>query len=243
MNLIKLNATDSTNDFLKELARKTDLPDETVVVAHDQTKGRGQMGNAWQSVAGESLTFSMFKSFDNILAEQQFMVSMAVSIAIAEVMDSLFLPGVSIKWPNDILSENKKIGGVLIENVIGGSWIKNSIIGIGLNINETSFVNLEHASSLKLQMGKTFALERVLKKVATKIFEELRGLQSQDISQLKEKYENNLFRRNEVSDFETKYGIPFKGIIKGVSDLGELLMAPVNEPIQKYQMKQVKLIY
>lgn len=243
MNILKLNATDSTNSYLKQLVRGTSVPDETVVIAENQLKGRGQMGSGWQSEAGKSLTFSMFKCFDNVMGERQFMISMAVSLAIAEAFKTLNIPNVSIKWPNDILSVNKKIGGILIENVLEGSNVKYSVIGIGLNVNESSFPDLPQASSLKLQTGIAFHLDEVFHVVIEKVFAELRDLKVQDFSLLQDRYENNLFRIGKVSVFESPEGLLFNGIIKGISDIGELIMEPEDGANQRFQMKQVKMIY
>ncbi len=243
MNIIKLSAIDSTNTYLKQLVKETLLQDETVVLTNRQLSGRGQIGNGWLSREGQSLTFSMFKAFDGMQTERQFMISMAVSLAIVKALKSFNVPQIAIKWPNDILSANRKIGGILIENVLEGSFIKYSIIGIGLNVNETDFPNLPQASSMKLETGKNFQLEEVLDTILKNVFKNLNNLSAMDFSELKRLYENNLFRKKMVSVFETPESSRFNGIIKGVSDIGELLVETENDPLQKFQLKEVKLIY
>lgn len=243
MNLIKLSAIDSTNSYLKQLAKETLLQDETVVLTNHQLSGRGQMGNGWLSRQGQSLTFSMFKTFEKLQIEQQFMISMTVSLGIIEALNSLDIPKMAIKWPNDILSANKKIGGVLIENVLDDSFVKYSIIGIGLNVNETDFPKLPQASSLKLETGKNFQLEEVLDRIVKSVFNNLNNLSAKDYSEMKLIYEINLFRKEMVSVFETPEGSRFNGIIKGVTDIGELLLDTEIAPLQKFQMKEIKLIY
>ena len=243
MNLIKLSAIDSTNSYLKQLAKETLLQDETVVITNHQLSGRGQMGNGWLSRQGQSLTFSMFKAFEKLKIEQQFMISVTVSLAIIEALKSLDIPKMAIKWPNDILSANKKIGGVLIENVLEDSFVKYSIIGIGLNVNETDFPDLPQASSLKLETGKIFQLEEVLDIILKSVFKNLNNLSTKDFSKMKRLYETNLFRKDMVSVFETPEGSRFNGIIKGVSDIGELLLETEIAPSQKFQLKEIKLIY
>ncbi len=243
MKIIKLSAIDSTNSYLKQLAKETLLQDETVVLTNHQLSGRGQMGTGWLSREGQSLTFSMFKEFEKLQIEQQFMISMAVSLAIANALKSMGVPKISIKWPNDILSANWKIGGILIENVLEGSFVKYSIIGIGLNVNEAHFPNLPQASSLKLETGKTFQLEEVLHITLKNVFKNLKNLSTKDFSEMKQLYENNLFRKETVSVFETADGLRFNGITKGVSDIGELLVETENEQLQKFQLKEVKLVY
>lgn len=242
-NLIKLNAIDSTNSYLKKLARKTQLEDQTVVITENQLSGRGQMGNGWVSKEGESLTFSVFKRFEAVLAERQFMISMAVSVGIIETLKNLNVPTISIKWPNDILSAKKKICGILIENILEGSNVKCSVIGIGINVNETEFPNLPQASSLKLVTGTDFNLDEVLQLILKNVFRKLENLSEMDFSEMKRQYENNLFRKEMVSVFETPEGSRFNGIIKGVSEIGELLVETENVGLQKFQLKEIKLIY
>ena len=243
MDLIKLSATHSTNTYLKELAKETRLIDETVVITENQLSGRGQMGSGWLSREGQSLTFSMFKVFNELSAERQFAISMAVSLGIAEALKLLNVPNISIKWPNDILSAKKKICGILIENVLEGNNVKYSIIGIGLNVNETEFHNLPQASSMKLESGNNFELEEVLQKVVRQVFENLKKLETTSFLKIREKYELELFRNEVISVFKIPDGSRFNGIIKGVSEIGELLVETENEPLQKFQLKEVKLIY
>ncbi|SRX74974.1 biotin--[acetyl-CoA-carboxylase] ligase [Aequorivita antarctica] len=243
MKIIKLSAIDSTNTYLKQLAKETQLLDETVLVTENQLSGRGQMGNGWLSKKGQSLTFSIFKEFKELSAERQFLISMAVSLAILEAINRLNVPNISIKWPNDILSANTKIGGILIENVLEGSFIKYSIIGFGVNVNETDFPNLPQASSMKLETGKTFQLEEVLHRILKAVFKNLKNLSTADLSKIKQIYESELFRKGKVSVFETPDGLRFNGIIKGVSEIGELILETENGPFHKFQLKEVKLIY
>ncbi|MCZ4318013.1 biotin--[acetyl-CoA-carboxylase] ligase [Aequorivita viscosa] len=243
MDIIKLNAIDSTNTYLKQLVKETSIVDQTVVVANTQLSGRGQMGNGWVSKPGQSLTFSLFKAFNKLSVAHQFSISMAVAIGIAHALNQLNIPNISIKWPNDILSAKKKIGGILIENVLEGSCVKYAVIGIGINVNETHFLNLPQASSLKLETGKTFNLDEVLQTILKSVFGNLNNLAKKDFSELKQLYENYLFQKDMVSVFETPETLRFNGIIKGVSDIGELLVATENAPLQKFQLKEVKLIY
>src|SRR5690606_23453831 len=130
--LIKLDAIDSTNDFLKALSSQNELDNFTVVTAENQTKGRGQMGAKWESESGKNLIMSVLvKDFvcDN---EQIFNVNIIVSLAVIETLKSLHIPGLSVKWPNDIMSYNKKIGGILIENTIKSDGRIVSVVGLGL---------------------------------------------------------------------------------------------------------------
>ena len=155
MNINKLNAIDSTNSYLKQLSVGDGLDDFTVVVTEHQTQGRGQMGSVWESEHSKNLMFSVFKRFKDLKVDSHFYVSMAVSLAVCDALKLFHLKQLKIKWPNDILSEQKKICGILIENVIKQERIQSSIIGVGLNVNQVNFTNLPNAASLK-QLTGTF---------------------------------------------------------------------------------------
>ena len=161
MQLIKLDATPSTNSYLKELMRELNLDDFTVVVCEHQTKGRGQQGNIWMSERGKNLIFSVLKYIEKVKTNNAFALNAVVSLAVYETLRTFKIPQVSVKWPNDIMSGNKKICGILIENTLKGNDLKKSIIGIGLNVNQEVFSELPHASSLKCETGLEFDLELI----------------------------------------------------------------------------------
>ena len=133
MPIIKLDATDSTNSYLRKLSTVETVLDFTIVTAKYQTEGRGQMGTIWSSETSKNLTFSVFKDVSNMNLDFPFFISIVTSLAIIRTLETFSLPKLSIKWPNDILSEDKKVCGILIENVIKNNNINASIIGIGLN--------------------------------------------------------------------------------------------------------------
>lgn len=243
MNIIKLNATDSTNTYLKILASETQIPDGTIVVAEEQEKGRGQRGNGWIARKGQSLTLSIYKRFGQLKVENQFVLSMAVALAIAEGLDKLGVPKIKIKWPNDIMSADKKIGGILIENILEGSNIKQSIIGIGINVNETAFPQLPQASSLRLQMGKEQDLKNVFTLLTNSLVNLLDEISDQDFMKLRLVYEGRLFQKDKISVFENTQGVRFNGIIKGISDSGEIMIETENAASEQYRLKEIKMIY
>ena len=114
MKRIKLDATDSTNSFLKNLILSGPKEDYTVVMAKSQTNGRGQMGTNWESKAGKNLTFSVLKNFNYFKIGEQFTLNIIISIAVYNSLEALKIPNIKIKWPNDIMSVSKKLGGILI---------------------------------------------------------------------------------------------------------------------------------
>lgn len=225
------------------MTSETQIPDGTIVVAEEQEKGRGQRGNGWIAKKGQSLTFSIYKRFGQLKVENQFMLSMAVALAIAEVLDNLGVPKIKIKWPNDIMSADKKIGGILIENILEGSNIKQSIIGIGINVNETAFPQLPQASSLRLQMGKELDMENVFTLLTNSLVTLLDDISDQDFQKLRVLYEDRLFKKDKITVFENTQGIRFNGIIKGISDSGEIMIETENAASEQFRLKEIKMIY
>lgn len=242
LKIIKLNAIDSTNDYLKSLQREVVLEDDTVVLTLEQSKGRGQQGASWYMKRNESLAFSVFRRYSNLEVTCQFHLTMAVSLAIQKALSKLGLPAVSIKWPNDIMTGDKKICGILIENQLSGTKIKSSIIGVGLNVNNQSFPNLPQASSMKMATDVTFKIEKVLENVLDHISSELAHVKSTSFEELQERYESLLFRREKISVFEDARGNQFNGIIQGVNSQGELIVLRDEDRLQKFQMKEIKLL-
>jgi BirA family biotin operon repressor/biotin-[acetyl-CoA-carboxylase] ligase len=242
MPIIKLNAIDSTNSYLRQLCNEKTLKDYTIVVAKHQTQGRGQMGTVWDSEKGKNLMFSLFKDLSMHDVEFPFYISMAISLAIIKTFKALNIPDLTIKWPNDILSADKKICGILIENVIKNK-LNSTIIGIGVNVNQTEFKNLPKASSLKSITGVHFDLDEILHSIIndTKYYSLL--LQEEKYDAVKTEYENLLFRRNKPSTFKNTDGELFSGFIKGVTKYGKLQVLLEDEIVKKFDLKEIELLY
>ncbi|MEQ8217543.1 MAG: biotin--[acetyl-CoA-carboxylase] ligase [Arenibacter sp.] len=243
MQLIKLSATDSTNAYLKDLMFNNILGDFTVVMAHSQLKGRGQMGTNWLSDPGKNLTFSVLvKSLDSPVSEQ-FLLNIYVSLAIYDTLTQLNVPDLKIKWPNDIMSGHSKICGILIENILSGHHIQASIIGIGLNVNQLTFNNLPNVSSLKLLLGKTLDLDELLISIVENL-KKLLGNQSKGgHNRLFELYESRLFRKDKPSTFKNQDDEMFMGFIKGVSSTGKLKILMEDNIMKEFNLKEVQLLY
>lgn len=238
MKIIKLNAIPSTNTFLSELSQTLLLDDFTVVVTKSQTNGKGQRGAGWQSEKGKNLTFSVLcdvSRFKNTL----FLWNCLVAVSLVNALKKISKPSIAIKWPNDIMSESKKIAGILIENRFLASGKVQSIVGIGLNVNQTEFIDLPHASSLALLNNKHFHLLPILKKIVFELQYNLENLKNE--SEIWAEYHSCLFRYNEVSHFETENAI-FKGTIKGVSREGLLTVQKEDDSIQEFDIKAIKML-
>ncbi|OSY87922.1 biotin--[acetyl-CoA-carboxylase] synthetase [Tenacibaculum holothuriorum] len=234
MKIIKLNAIDSTNSFLKEMAVNATLDSFTVVTAKEQTSGRGQMKNKWISEAGKNLTFSVFVRFDKFKIENQKYLSFVVSRSVFEALTTYYLPKLAIKWPNDIMTVNKKICGVLIENSLQKEYITSSVIGIGVNVNQEIFNDeLSKATSLKNILGKEVDLDELLNLILERLQENIQLLNDKEFSIIEENYLNVLYKKNIPSMFKTPNGELFMGKIIGVSQEGKLQLELDNETLEE----------
>ncbi|MBS9463208.1 biotin--[acetyl-CoA-carboxylase] ligase [Flagellimonas sp. 389] len=243
MQILKLDATDSTNLHLKRLLLSEDLEDYTTIVAKKQLKGRGQMGTVWQSEEGKNLTFSVLKNHGFLDVNDQFILNICVSLSIYDVVQGLSLPDLKVKWPNDIMSGSSKICGILIENVLKGLAIKNSIIGVGLNVNQTSFENLDKVASLKSISGKLFDLDELLNKILESFKFYFLELEKEKNTEMISQYEQLLFRKDKPSTFRDTTNTMFMGFIRGVSTDGKLVVELEDNILKTFGLKEITLLY
>jgi BirA family biotin operon repressor/biotin-[acetyl-CoA-carboxylase] ligase len=243
MRIIKLNATDSTNSFLRQLSSTKVLDDYTIVMTHNQTAGRGQMGTAWQAETGKNLTASVFVDVSFLDFGMQFCISMVACLAIIDTLKQFAIPKLKIKWPNDILSENKKICGVLIENIVKQNNLQATIIGVGLNINQTEFDNLPQASSLKEITGVHHNIDEILISFIANLKVYFNFLQQDEIFKIKQTYESLLFRKDKPSTFQDSENNRFSGFIKAVSNSGKLQVLIEDFELKEFDLKEISLLY
>lgn len=242
MLTIKVNAIDSTNIFLRELHRKGLFDKNICLVAKNQTQGRGQRGTGWDSEPAKNLTFSLLLRDLQLPAQQHFKLNSAVSLGLVKALKSIFHENISVKWPNDILSGNYKIAGILIENSIKNGRIKDSIVGVGLNVNQEKFPELPKAASLKSISGKDFELESLLKKLSAEIESSVLNSINREMEEVLKTYNQYLFRRGELSDFEFPSGEVSAGRIHGVSNEGKLVVE-TEKGEKEFMLKEVRMIY
>ncbi|MFV5695518.1 biotin--[acetyl-CoA-carboxylase] ligase [Flavobacterium sp. LB3P122] len=242
MKRIKLDAIDSTNEFLKRLSNKQELENFTVVTAESQTKGKGQMGAVWASEASKNIIMSILvKDFlPNI--SQIYNLNIAVSLAVIKVLEFYEIPNLSIKWPNDIMSYNKKIGGILIENSIKSDGTIISIVGLGLNVNQTNFENLPKASSLAAVCNKQFDKEELLFSIKDKIESNIKLWKHQS-DFLWSDYTNKLFKKGVPTPFSDQNNQNFMGIIQGVSPVGKLQVLLEGDRVSEFDIKEIQMLY
>ncbi|WP_310555527.1 biotin--[acetyl-CoA-carboxylase] ligase [Flavobacterium sp.] len=240
MKLIKLDAIDSTNDFLKGLSQNQSLENFTVVTAKTQTKGKGQMGSIWETESGKNLIISILIKESILNINELFHLNVIVTVSIIQVLNTLKIPYLQIKWPNDIMSDTKKIAGILIENSIKENEKIDSVIGIGLNINQTNFEKLPKASSLKNITNKEFDVEEIIEKIVLKIEE---NIKKNTISFFWEEYHRFLFKKGIPTLFENPNKERFMGIIERVNPDGRLEVSLEDDSVKSFGIKEITMIY
>ena len=237
--LIKIDATDSTNTLLRQRCSTNLSPDGEVLWTITQRQGRGQGNTVWQSQSGKNLTFSMYKEFKLVKVQNPFVLSCLISLGIQAALESLKIPNVHVKWPNDIMSGDKKVCGILIENMFKGSSLHASIIGIGLNVNQENFENLPKAASMFQITGTTYDLDDVLATCLDSIRQKLELLIHSE-EQIIRLYEASLYRNKKPSTFESN-GSLFTGIIRGVNLQGLLKVQLEDNQMVLFDLKKIKL--
>lgn len=239
---IHLENISSTSTYLKQLNDISNLGDTSYVVASYQSTGRGQRGNAWESEPGQNLLFSVLLKPHNVRATSQFVISQFISLAIKDVLDN-FTDSVTIKWPNDIYWRDKKIAGILIENQIIGDKLNNSIIGIGLNINQTKFYSdAPNPISLSQINQQNYDIDDIMHEIRKRIlfyYNLLDDWAGFDI--IRDRYMKSLFRKDGEYLFEDNSGV-FKASINDIKDTGVLSLKLKSGEIRQYSFKEVRFV-
>ena len=233
--IVHIDETDSTNRWLQKYLATDERSDANMVVwAEYQTAGRGCGTNQWESERGKNLTFSILIHPKDLPATQQFHISMAISLAICEALEQ-YIGDVSIKWPNDIYWRNGKIGGILIENTLKGSIIMDSIIGVGLNVNQRVFKSDAPNPVSMWQICEHETDREALLKEILEAFERILD------SKIREQYLSKLYRRKGYHPYADKEGA-FMAEIVTVEDDGHLVLHDDNGKERRYAFKEVQFI-
>ncbi len=244
INLIKVDAIDSTNTFLKEGVRNGSIVKPTCIWARKQLKGRGQRDALWKSESGKNLTFSVYTPVSKDLAKYPITINLLTALAIQLVLKKHDIPKLKIKWPNDIMSAKKKIGGILIENTYLNGVFIGSIIGIGLNVNQEIFEGLPQASSLKRETMREFDLNILIQQLLLELEKSILNYSSKNFFTTKQVFEEALFLKGTVTSFrKASNGVIFNGIIQGITENGELRVLEENDKNVNYSLKELQLLY
>ncbi len=235
-NLVFVPECHSTNTLAMELSQRGSIADGTVIITDNQQEGRGQRGNQWISEPRKNLTFSVALKPGFLKADRQFRLTQVISLAITDYLKNRLDGTVKIKWPNDILVNDLKICGILIENSLSGETIQFVVAGIGLNVNQIMLPNLK-ATSLKQETGKDSNLDNVLELLLHAIEERYQQLRNGNIHKLENDYLMNLYRNGEFHVFNTKDGV-LTGMIEGVDQRGRLVLQ-TSEGKRFYDLKEI----
>ena len=241
MKMIKLDAIDSTNSYLKRLLTKDILDDLTVVVSKHQTKGKGRNGNIWKNESSLNLAFSIYKKFNKLDVKDKFMLNVISSLSVFQLLKENNLNKLTIKWPNDIMTGKEKISGILIENSVKGKLINHSVIGVGINVNQKKFKDLPNATSLFIETGLEFSLDSLASRLA-EIFSKNFSLFDKNEDDLLEYYNSQLFLKNKDSNFKGLDNKNFSGKIICVNKKGELRIRKTNNEEVNYSQNTIRFV-
>jgi BirA family transcriptional regulator, biotin operon repressor / biotin---[acetyl-CoA-carboxylase] ligase len=241
-NLVTITEVDSTNNFLKEaVANSTPLPEGTVIMAERQYAGRGQQNNKWSSEPGKNLTFSILLKPSFVVLDKQFNVNVAISVGIINCLQNVLGNDIKIKWPNDIYWRDKKLGGILIENMVQGTAIKNCIAGIGLNVNQVDFPDwVPNPVSVKQILQRDYELKALLSDICAAIEQAYLQLRAGKTAALFDSYLANLYWFNQKHRFSAK-GEIFEGTITGVEKNGQLVVRS-EAGTRLYNFKEIEFL-
>ncbi|MDR0798759.1 MAG: biotin--[acetyl-CoA-carboxylase] ligase [Dysgonamonadaceae bacterium] len=243
MNIIKLDTCSSTNSFLKALSEQQPLEEAACVLAREQTAGRGQAGNHWESEAGKNLTFSLLFYPNFLPVKEIFLLSEAVSLGVKTVLDH-FVDDVTIKWPNDIYVGERKIAGILIENDFTGEYVSRSIAGIGLNVNQAVFrSDAPNPVSLIQLTGRETNLDQLLLQLLDSIFKTCSLLKLQNLNKdfIEQQYNQALYRREGRHLYRDQAGL-FHARIELVDSSGYLHLIDDSGLRRSYPFKAVSFV-
>lgn len=227
----------STNTYLRDMGE--DAQDGLVIVAREQNAGRGQRGNSWEAEPQKNATFSMLVCPD-VEARRQFVISEAVSLALVSVLDGYGIKA-CIKWPNDIYVGDKKICGILIEHAVMNSKVTRTVIGVGLNVNQETFVSdAPNPVSMKQLTGKEYSVEEVIERLAEDIAARMVKL---DSPTMHEEYMREMWRNDGYYDYvDVTRGESIEAKIENVEPMGHLCLRLRDGELRRYAFKEVTAI-
>lgn len=236
-----LGQIDSTNAYLQRKQSETDIRN-WLVSADEQTAGKGMGSNGWESEARQNLTFSVALDVSFLPAQRQFLLSEAVPLGIIEVLDTI-LPAEkwSIKWPNDIFYENRKLAGILINSTIKANMMDVSIVGIGLNVNQMQFQDWPtHPISLKMITGEDYDLQPLLEQIAEHLLIKVEQMKS-DPAAIEQDYLKRLFRYRRWADYEVD-GEIMRLFMTGIDSFGRLQLVDEQQVLRTFDIKEIKFV-
>ena len=239
--VIKFDAIGSTNKYLKKLYLKKSIQDRLLVITNNQFNGKGQKNNKWLSEPNKNLTFSFYKILKNRKIQNPFTLNCIISLSVLKVLKQFGVPNLKVKWPNDILSDTKKISGILIENFYRQNFLYSSIIGVGININQTNFGSLENVSSVLLSTGKHNNIDNFFLSLKTLLKNDIEKKTYLPPEMILNDYEFWLYKKNVDSKFKIR-DRTVTGSIVGISQTGKLIVKTNEFGKKKYNHKEISFL-
>ena len=233
--LIQLDAVDSTNIYAAELIKSSFVSNGTTILTNHQHNGKGQRSAVWTTEPEKNLTFSVI-IFPSIKTKDLFYINIIASLAVQKTLSDLGLEA-KIKWPNDILIGKKKICGILVENVLAGEKINSSVIGIGLNVNQSAFGDLVNATSIYLEKGQEFELMAVFTQFYSYLDFYYDLLEQSNLKILKDRYYDSFYLLNERAKFLVG-DKEIEALVKGIDENGRFLLEE-NGQLRSFDVKEV----
>lgn len=230
----------STNTLAAQYLFEKKLPDGTIVITDHQYQGRGQRGRCWHSEPYKNLTFSVVLYPTFLMASQSFFLNIVTTLALHQVLSAYIPQKLTIKWPNDIYHQDKKLSGVLIENTVTKQYLRSSVIGIGLNVNQTHF-EIEGPTSLTNICGRHFDLRLVLDELLGALKDHYHRLQTQGEAPLRADYLKRMHWINEERTFQDA-NERFQGRIKDIDTTGKLVIAQSSGLVKHYAFQEVSFL-
>lgn len=243
VQIITLKEVDSTNNFLKSLPKEEIERDFVVAVTENQTAGRGQRGNTWESEPQKNLIFSIMMRPTFLEARNQFLLSQAMALSIKETLDNYVKsPHPCIKWPNDIYWNKKKLCGILIENDLIGKYMEKCIIGVGINLNQEQFhSDAPNPVSVWQITGMTSEPLTIMRKILQRFITYYENIRRENIHDMVDHYHKALFRRVGYHKFRQN-GIEFDARIRQVEPDGHLVLEDTDGHKKRYAFKEVEYV-
>ena len=237
---LHFDSLNSTNETLAQLSKKIELQNGFYITADYQKFGKCQNHDKWDSNPKENLLISIFLNLD-LNIENSFMLNQLASLSILDTLSKFLEQKIEIKWPNDVYVDNKKISGILINNIVKGGIINSSVIGIGINVNQTNFNKKYIATSMKLLSKKDFELNEIEKMLMKNIKKQSMILLEKKISLLSSRYNNHLYGKNLDSLFILNKKRIYAKVIE-VNQNGKIKLMFGDSEVNEFSQNEVKLL-
>ncbi|WP_247231305.1 biotin--[acetyl-CoA-carboxylase] ligase [Telluribacter sp. SYSU D00476] len=238
--ILYLPTCHSTNDIAAEIVRESIFPEGTVVITDHQTAGRGQRGNQWITSQGQNFTLSLVLRPSFLLVHEQFLLSQAVALGVRAYLRQ-YTPKALVKWPNDLYIDAEKVGGILIENVLQGTCIAHSVVGIGLNINQQQFQSLR-STSLGKSTGKVFSLNEELPQLLHWVESYYLRLRAGRRQEIRDEYLQYLLGLEQERTFRAGENA-FSGCIIGITEVGKLQVRLADGTVSQFDVKEIEWLW